>query len=128
MGKCYIFFLNTPRPLTPPPRGILFKAQSRKQQCFTPFTYSHNLLAQPYFLLLLFLLFLFRQCHLRPTCLPSIGPTVQSVGPTLRSEGSTVRSVWPTVSSEGPTVRSSTEIMYEHQHKSLLLLAYVICI
>ena len=67
---------------------------------------GHNLLAQPCFLLLLFLLFLFRQCHLRPTCLPSVGPTVHSVGPTLRSEGSTVRSVWPTVRSEGPTVRS----------------------
>ena len=96
---------------------------------------GHNLLAQPCFLLVLFLLFLFQQCHLRPTCLPSVGPTVHSVGPTVhsvgptvhsvgptvhsvgptvRSEGSTVRSVWPTVRSEGPTVRSSTEIMYEH--------------
>ena len=67
---------------------------------------GHNLLAQPCFLLVLFLLFLFQQCHLRPTCLPSGGPTVHSVGPTVHSVGSTVHSVGPTVHSVGPTVHS----------------------
>ena len=62
---------------------------------------GHTLLAPPSrvvcrclcFLLVLFLLFLFRQCHLRPTCLPSVGPTVHSVGSTVHSVGPKVHSV-----------------------------------